>query len=69
VLTIRQAKQLFACCAGDPIEEWNILEYFYAHNHLKRGDTLSHLEKEMHKQIVSDPYTFKNNVKKWSKNG
>lgn len=67
LLTVREVKQLFACLAGDPLQEWNILEYFYAHKHLRRGDTLSHLSKIVHKEIVRDPSSFKDKVKKWAK--
>jgi len=49
--------------------EWNILEYLYAHKKMRRGDTLHSLSKTVHKEIVSDPYTFKQKVKKWTKNG
>lgn len=68
-LTVREVKQIFACCAGDPTEEWNILEYLYANKLMKRGDTLSDLSKSVQKQIVHDPYTFKKKVKDWARNG
>ncbi len=68
-LTTREVQQIFACCAGDPVMEWNILEYLYAHKKMRRGDTFHNLSKTVHKEIVSDPYGFKQKVKNWTKDG